>query len=167
MKADAIHPVTAALSLGGNVGDVAQSFSHALQTLRDHPQISSLRASRIYVTPPWGKTDQPDFLNMAAAFETTLSPHELLALIREIEMQASRKREERWGPRTLDLDIIVYGDAVIDDAQLQIPHPRAHERAFVLVPLAEILPDARLQGRTVRELAQTCDAGGMRVKPDS
>lgn len=167
MKADANHPVTAALSLGGNVGDVAQSFSHALQTLRAHPQISHLRASRIHVTPPWGKTDQPDFLNLAATFETTLTPHELLALIREIETQAGRKREERWGPRTLDLDIILHGDAIIDDAELQIPHPRAHERAFVLVPLAEILPEAILQGRTVRELAQACDASGMRVKADS
>ena len=163
MKAEAREFVTAALSLGGNMGDVAQSFSIALQALRDHPHISSLRASRIYVTPPWGKTDQPDFLNMAVAFETSLSPHELLALIRNIEEQGGRKREERWGPRTLDLDIIVYGDAFIDDAQLQIPHPRAHERAFVLVPLAEILPDAKLQGRTVRELAQDCDTSAMRV----
>jgi 2-amino-4-hydroxy-6-hydroxymethyldihydropteridine diphosphokinase len=156
--------VTAALSLGGNVGDVAAAFDNTLDALRAHERIANLRASRIYVTPPWGKTDQPDFLNMAAAFETTLTPRELLALIRELEARAGRTREERWGPRTLDLDIILYGDQVIDEPDLQIPHPRAHERAFVLVPLAEIMPEARIHGSSVRDLAKMCDAHGMKVR---
>ena len=154
----------AALSLGGNVGDVAAAFDNTLAALRAHERIGNLRASQVYVTPPWGKTDQPDFLNMAVAFETTLTPRELLALIRELEARAGRTREERWGPRTLDLDIILYGDQVIDEPDLQIPHPRAHERAFVLVPLAEVAPEARMGGSSVRDLTKMSDAHGMKVR---
>jgi len=164
MSADPRPSVTAALSLGGNLGDVAKAFDQALSALRAHRQISRLRTSRIYVTPPWGKLDQPDFLNMAAAFETTLSPHELLALIRKLETQAGRVRDERWGPRTLDLDIILFGDQVIEESELQIPHPRAHERAFVLAPLAEILPDALLDGRSIRARAALCDTSSLRIR---
>lgn len=163
--AETSKPVEAALSLGGNVGDVAAAFASALEALRAHPQISKLRASRIWRTPPWGKIDQPDFLNMAVAFETTLTPRELLERIRELENKAGRAREERWGPRTLDLDIIIYGEETIEEPDLQIPHPRAHERAFVLIPLAEVMPDARLDSRfgaqSVAEWAKACDAGGM------
>ncbi|CAH1671820.1 2-amino-4-hydroxy-6-hydroxymethyldihydropteridinepyrophosphokinase [Hyphomicrobiales bacterium] len=144
--------IEAALAFGGNLGDPVAAFAAALRGLRDHPAIALGRLSCIYRTPPWGKTDQPEFLNMAALVETSLAPQDLLAFCLELERAGGRERRERWGPRTLDIDILTYGDAVIDQARLQIPHPRIPERAFVLVPLAEILPQRRIGGRTVTEL---------------
>ena len=144
--------VEAALAFGGNLGDPVGTFAAALQGLRDHPEISLGRLSSVYRTPPWGKTDQPEFLNMAALVETSLAPQDLLAFCLELERAGGRERRERWGPRTLDIDILTYGDAVIDQARLQIPHPRIPERAFVLTPLAEILPGRLIGGRTVTEL---------------
>ncbi|CAM5208735.1 hypothetical protein ARD30_19070 [Bosea thiooxidans] len=144
--------VEAALAFGGNLGDPVAAFAAALQGLRDHPEITLGRLSSVYRTPPWGKTDQPEFLNMAAVVETSLAPQDLLAFCLELERAGGRERRERWGPRTLDIDILTYGDAVIDQARLQIPHPRIPERAFVLTPLAEILPQRLIGGRTVAEL---------------
>ncbi len=139
--------VEAALAFGGNLGDPVAAFAGALQGLRDHPAITLGRLSSIYRTPPWGKTDQPEFLNMAALVETSLAPQDLLAFCLELERAGGRERRERWGPRTLDIDILTYGEAVIDQARLQIPHPRIPERAFVLTPLAEILPQRLIGGR--------------------
>ncbi|MFJ5368639.1 2-amino-4-hydroxy-6-hydroxymethyldihydropteridine diphosphokinase [Bosea sp. CER48] len=144
--------VEAALAFGGNLGDPVAAFAAALQGLRDHPSITLGRLSSVYRTPPWGKTDQPEFLNMAALVETSLAPQDLLAFCLELERAGGRERRERWGPRTLDIDILTYGDAVIDQARLQIPHPRIPERAFVLVPLAEILPQRLIGRQTVAEL---------------
>lgn len=144
--------VEAALAFGGNLGDPVAAFAAALQGLRDHPAITLGRLSSVYRTPPWGKTDQPEFFNMAALVETSLAPQDLLAFCLELERAGGRERRERWGPRTLDIDILTYGDAVIDQARLQIPHPRIPERAFVLTPLAEILPQRLIGGRTVAEL---------------
>ena len=144
--------VEAALAFGGNIGDPVAAFAAALKGLRAHPDVTLGRLSSIYRTPPWGKTDQPEFLNMAVLVETSLAPQELLAFCLELEKAGGRERRERWGPRTLDIDILTYGDAVIDQAQLQIPHPRIAERAFVLVPLAEILPQRLIGERTVAEL---------------
>ena len=150
------------LALGGNVGDVTQAFRVSLDALRAHAQVNVIKESAIYRTPPWGKTDQPDFLNMAAEIETTLSPHALLDLCLEIERASGRVREERWGPRTIDLDIIAYDDRLIADERLNVPHPHAHERAFVLAPLNDIAPDLMIAGKCVSEwLAQT-DASGMK-----
>jgi len=150
--------VEAALAFGGNLGDPVAAFAAALQGLRDHPDIALGRRSSIYRTPPWGKTDQPEFLNMAVLVETSLPPQDLLAFCLEQERVGGRERRERWGPRTLDIDILTYGDAVIDQAGLQIPHPRIPERAFVLTPLAEILPQRLIGGRTVADLlAATAD----------
>lgn len=152
------------LALGGNIGDVEQAFRVALETLRAHPQIKNLQVSPVYRTPPWGKTDQPDFLNMAAEIDTDLSAHALLDLCLEIERASGRVREERWGPRTIDLDIIAYGDAVISDDRLNVPHPHAHERAFVLAPLNDIAPDLMISGKRVRDwLAQTDTSGMTRI----
>lgn len=159
------EPQIAALSLGGNVGDVAAAFRAALQALNDHRAVCVIARSSVWRTPPWGKTDQPDFLNMAALVETTLSPHDLLTLCLAIEREAGRDRRERWGPRTLDIDIITYGDLVHDDATLTLPHPRARERAFVLVPLAEIAEDTLIGGHTIRELAAQSVRAGMAVDP--
>ena len=101
--------------------------------------------SSVYRTPPWGKLDQPDFLNMAALVETTLPARALLALCLEVERGLGRERRERWGPRLIDIDILTYGEATIDEPDLKVPHPRLTERAFALAPLAEIAP--RLDGR--------------------
>ncbi|BCB21282.1 2-amino-4-hydroxy-6-hydroxymethyldihydropteridine diphosphokinase [Bosea sp. ANAM02] len=144
--------VEAALAFGGNIGDPVAAFAAALKGLRAHPDIALGRLSSIYRTPPWGKTDQPEFLNMAVLVETSLQPADLLAFCLELERAGGRERRERWGPRTLDIDILTYGDAIIDQARLQIPHPRIPERAFVLTPLAEILPQRRIGGRSVTEL---------------
>ena len=144
--------VEAALAFGGNIGDPVAAFAAALKGLREHPDVTLGRLSSIYRTPPWGKTDQPEFLNMAALIETSLQPADLLAFCLDLERAGGRERRERWGPRTLDIDILTYGDAIIDQARLQIPHPRIPERAFVLTPLAEIMPQRLIGGRSVAEL---------------
>jgi len=144
--------VEAALAFGGNIGDPVAAFAAALKGLREHPDVALGRLSSIYRTPPWGKTDQPEFLNMAALVETSLQPADLLAFCLELERAGGRERRERWGPRTLDIDILTYGDAIIDQARLQIPHPRIPERAFVLTPLAEIMPQRLIGGRSVIDL---------------
>jgi 2-amino-4-hydroxy-6-hydroxymethyldihydropteridine diphosphokinase len=144
----------AALAFGGNLGDPVAAFAAALAALRDHPAVTLGRLSPIYRTAPWGKTDQPEFLNMAALVETTLTAAELLALCLDLERAGGRERRERWGPRTLDIDILTYGDDAIDQPGLQIPHPRIAERAFVLAPLAQIMPDRVIGGRTVKALLE-------------
>ncbi|MDP3411386.1 2-amino-4-hydroxy-6-hydroxymethyldihydropteridine diphosphokinase [Bosea sp. (in: a-proteobacteria)] len=132
--------VEAALGLGGNLGDPVAAFAHALSRLARHPAISAVRPSSVYRTAPWGKLDQPEFLNMAVLLETELPARALLDLCLDLEREGGRERRERWGPRTLDIDILTYGREVIEDPGLQVPHPRIAERAFVLAPLAEIAP---------------------------
>ncbi|MGX5737009.1 2-amino-4-hydroxy-6-hydroxymethyldihydropteridine diphosphokinase [Bosea thiooxidans] len=142
----------AALAFGGNLGDPVAAFATALRSLRAHPAVTLGPLSSVYRTAPWGKTDQPEFLNMAALIETTLAPEDLLAFCLELERAGGRERGERWGPRTLDIDILAYGTEAIDRPGLQLPHPRIAERAFVLAPLAEIAPDRVIGGRSVAEL---------------
>lgn len=144
----------AALAFGGNLGDPVTAFAAALAALRDHPAVTLGRLSSVYRTAPWGKTDQPEFLNMAALIETTLSAQALLALCLDLERAGGRERRERWGPRTLDIDILTYGAEAIDQPGLQVPHPRIAERAFVLAPLAEILPEREIGGRSVSTLLE-------------
>jgi 2-amino-4-hydroxy-6-hydroxymethyldihydropteridine diphosphokinase len=108
--------------------------------------------SPIYRTPPWGRTDQPDFLNAAAGVDTERSPRELLDLCLEAEKGLKRVRAERWGPRTIDIDILLFDDLALDEPGLQVPHPRIAERAFVLLPLAEIAPETVIGGKTVAAL---------------
>ncbi|MCO5090717.1 2-amino-4-hydroxy-6-hydroxymethyldihydropteridine diphosphokinase [Bosea sp. (in: a-proteobacteria)] len=144
--------IEAALAFGGNIGDPVAAFAAALKSLRDDPAVRLGPLSSIYRTPPWGKTDQPEFLNMAALVETTLTADELLALCLALERAGGRERRERWGPRTLDIDILTYGEAAIDRPGLQIPHPRLAARAFVLAPLAQILPRHRIGGTSVADL---------------
>jgi len=144
----------ACIGLGSNLGDRQASLEAAVAALRAHPRIRSLRVSRFVVTAPVGKTDQPDFLNGAAVLETDLTARELLELLLAVETRLGRVRAERWGPRVIDLDLLLYGDEIIDEPDLQVPHPRLHERLFVLEPLAEIAPNARHPGlyKTVGEL---------------
>lgn len=145
--------VEATLGLGGNLGDPVAAFAAALARLRDHAGINLKAASSVWRTAPWGKLDQPEFRNMAVLIETSLSADDLLSLCLAIEREGGRERRERWGPRTLDIDILTYGEAVIDRPGLQIPHPRIAERAFVLAPLAEIAPAIMIGERSVAALS--------------
>ena len=122
------------LSLGGNLGDVGAALARAVALIDELPRVRITAVSAVYRTPAWGKTDQPDFLNIVALGETTLSPHDLLAGTQGVEDRLGRVRDERWGPRVIDIDLIVVGDESRDDARLTLPHPLAHERGFVLVP---------------------------------
>jgi 2-amino-4-hydroxy-6-hydroxymethyldihydropteridine diphosphokinase len=149
----------ATLGLGGNLGDPVAAFAAALTRLRDHDAIELAALSSVWRTAPWGKLDQPEFRNMAVLLETSLSAEELLALCLAIERESGRERRERWGPRTLDIDILTYGGQMIDRPGLQIPHPRIAERTFVLAPLAEIAPDEMIGGFKVSALlAATADS---------
>jgi 2-amino-4-hydroxy-6-hydroxymethyldihydropteridine diphosphokinase len=159
--------LTAALGLGGNLGDVVGAFAHALGRLKTAAGVVGMRGSSIYRTPPWGKTDQPDFLNMAALVETTLSARALLELCLDIERGMGRLRLERWGPRTLDVDVLTYGEATIDEPELKVPHPRMFERAFVLAPLAEIAPALALRGRTIAQWLEASDRTGVTLDAEA
>jgi 2-amino-4-hydroxy-6-hydroxymethyldihydropteridine diphosphokinase len=128
------------LGLGSNVGDRASTIAKAIQELSALPDATFIRSSSLYETEPWGNHDQPAFLNAVVEIATQMQPHELLSNTLAIEARLGRVREERWGPRTMDIDILLYDDLVMDDSILTIPHPRMRERRFVLVPLLEIAP---------------------------
>jgi len=153
--------VTAFLGLGGNIGDPAAAMGAALRAVDADPSGSVVSVSSLYRTPPWGKTDQPAFLNAVARIETTLSPQDLLSLCLTEERLLKRVRRERWGPRTIDIDILLYGDRTIDEDGLTVPHPRLAERAFVLVPLAEIAPTMEIGGRKIDALLRELDGSGI------
>jgi 2-amino-4-hydroxy-6-hydroxymethyldihydropteridine diphosphokinase len=154
-------PVTAYLGLGGNVGDVTASMQAALDRLNAHPSCRITAVSRVFRTPPWGPVEQDWFLNACAEIETELSAPELLDLVLQTERELGRVRTTRWGPRTLDIDILLYGDGTVELENLTIPHPRMTERAFVMVPLADIAGEVRLAGRTIREHAETFAGEGL------
>ncbi|HEY0235841.1 MAG TPA: 2-amino-4-hydroxy-6-hydroxymethyldihydropteridine diphosphokinase [Afipia sp.] len=141
------------IALGGNVGDVRGTFQKAVSNICGMTQAALLARSSDYATPPWGDEQQDAFINAVIEIDTALDPHALLFTLHKIEKKFGRDRahERRWGPRTLDLDIIAYGDEQLETPDLTVPHPRLFERAFVLVPLAEIAPDRRIAGRRVSE----------------
>jgi 2-amino-4-hydroxy-6-hydroxymethyldihydropteridine diphosphokinase len=151
----------AVLGLGANIGDRQSNLAVALRRLDAHPDITVQAVSALYETPPWGKTDQPAFLNAAARIETGLSPHALLKAILEVERSLGRERGERWGPRTLDIDILVFGTAAVNEPGLEIPHPRLPERAFALAPLLDVLPEAEVAGRPAEAWLAKVDRSGM------
>ena len=155
------------LALGGNLGDVRSTFDRAVARLCDGSAVRLRARSSDYRTPPWGETHQPAFINAAIAVETTLSPHELLsrALHCERALGRDRTRERRWGPRTVDIDILAYDDVELRDAELTLPHPYLFERAFVLVPLAEIAPDRLIAGARVRDALARIDSSGIEKLP--
>jgi 2-amino-4-hydroxy-6-hydroxymethyldihydropteridine diphosphokinase len=157
----------ALIALGGNVGDVRATFDRAVALLCDGEAVRLLARSSDYRTPPWGVEDQPAFINACLRVATTLSPHQLLALARDIEARLGRHRdaEKRWGPRTIDVDLIAYEDVAIADQDLELPHPRLFERAFVLVPLAEIAADRVIAGIAVSDALARLDAGGIERLP--
>jgi len=160
-RADAV--AQALLALGGNVGDVRLSFDRAVAMLCDGAAVRLAARSSDYRTPPWGVTDQPPFVNAVIAVVTSLSPHDLLARAIEVEraLGRDRKRERRWGPRPVDIDLLAYDDVALSEPDLTLPHPRLFERAFVLVPLAEIAPDRVIAGIRVRDALMRVDAGGI------
>ncbi|MGH8086234.1 MAG: 2-amino-4-hydroxy-6-hydroxymethyldihydropteridine diphosphokinase [Lysobacter sp.] len=143
-------PAVAFVGLGSNLGDSAGILQSALVALDHLDTTRLLRASGLYRTPAWGLTAQPDFINAVAMLETALEPQALLAAMLQVEREAGRQRRDdgsdRWGPRTLDLDLLLYDAAIIDEPGLRVPHPHLHERAFALVPLLEIAPEVVIPG---------------------
>lgn len=152
----------AAIALGSNIGDSASILKDALKALDQHPQVRVVSHSSWYRTVPVGPA-QDDFLNGCALLETDLAADTLLELLLSTEQDFGRVRLEHWGPRSLDLDLILYGDQVIATERLQVPHPRLAERSFVLTPLAEIAPEwiEPTSGKTIRELAGQLGEGGI------
>ena len=153
--------VLAYIGLGSNLGDRRAMIAGALERLRPR------RVSSIIETEPWGLGGQPDFLNAVAELETDLSPDELLGRLLDVERDLGRVRTEKWGPRTLDLDLLIYGDRRMSTETLSLPHPRLHERRFVLEGLAELCPDRTVAGlgRSVRELLEACPPLSRRDAP--
>jgi 2-amino-4-hydroxy-6-hydroxymethyldihydropteridine diphosphokinase len=158
------EPVRAYVGLGGNVGDVETTLAEAIWALDGLPQTSVRAQSKLYRSPPWGRTDQDDFLNAVVELRTQLAPRILLDYLLQIEERFGRVRSEgeKWGPRELDLDLLVFGDEVIDEPGMHLPHPYLHERAFVLVPLAEIAGKLQVPGRgQVGDLLALVATGGI------
>ncbi len=148
------------LSLGSNLGDRAEYLRRALEAVAALPDTRLVAQSSIHETAPWGVTEQPSFLNLAAEIETALGPLELLNAVKALELRLGRTPGPQWGPRVVDIDLVLWQDVVMETDALTLPHPRFRERAFVLLPLREIAPDAvdPVTGRTVAELAATLDS---------
>lgn len=152
---------TAFLGLGTNLGDRQGNLVTALRALAADPAISGMIGSSVYASKPVGVLDQPDFLNLVVQVATTHLPLALLSVCLGIEASLGRERRERWGPRIIDLDVLIYDQLPWNDDRLVLPHPRMHERSFVLTPLAEIAPALLLNGASVRELATRIGTAGL------
>lgn len=158
---------TAALGLGGNIGDPQAAMAQALRTIDERMDCRVTNVSRLYLTPPWGKTDQADFFNCCALVETELEPEELLHLCLALESEMKRVRDERWGPRTLDIDLLTYGERNQKTRELDLPHPRMTERAFVMLPLADLAPQMMINGREAQSWAGSLNSTGISIaRPD-
>jgi 2-amino-4-hydroxy-6-hydroxymethyldihydropteridine diphosphokinase len=155
------------IALGGNVGDVRAAFERAIAMLCDGAAVRLTARSSDYRTPPWGVADQPAFVNAVIGVDTSLPPHDFLARLQACERALGRERvgERRWGPRAIDLDLLAYDDLVLHDPDLTLPHPRLFERAFVLVPLAEIAADRLIAGISVRQALARVDTTGIEKLP--
>ena len=152
------------LSLGANLGNREETLREAVRRLAAADGIKMLAVSSLYETAPWGKTDQPSFLNIAVSLQTTLSPEKLLALAHDVETELGRVRHERWGPRTIDVDILHIDGVESNTPTLTLPHPYITERAFVLAPLAELAPMLMIHGKTVEAWREaTGNTGVVRV----
>lgn len=138
---------TAYVALGANLGDPAATVKAAFAALANLPESRVVHCSSLYRTAPVGMTEQPEFVNAVAELDTTLAPEAVLEALLDIEKRFGRIRAERNGPRTLDLDLLLYNDQFVDLPRLTLPHPRLHLRAFVLYPLAEIAPNLKIPGR--------------------
>ncbi|WP_242223298.1 2-amino-4-hydroxy-6-hydroxymethyldihydropteridine diphosphokinase [Shinella zoogloeoides] len=151
----------ATLGLGGNIGDPVQAMAEALRALDARPDSRVLAVSRLYRTPPWGKTDQDWFFNACALVETTLAPEALLDTCLDIERVMKRERKERWGPRTIDIDVLTFEGAEQSGGRLELPHPRMTARGFVLMPLADVAPMLEVGGRAVADWLRDADITGI------
>lgn len=151
----------AVLGLGGNIGDSRRSMAVAIGHLAAHPGIDIEAVSALYRTPPWGKVDQPPFLNAAVKIATGLEPRPLLEAVLAVERRLGRERIERWGPRIIDIDILLYDRRIIDETGLTVPHPRLRERAFALAPLVDLMPEAVVGGRGVEDWLAESDRAGL------
>jgi 2-amino-4-hydroxy-6-hydroxymethyldihydropteridine diphosphokinase len=158
----------ALIALGGNVGDVRATFRKAIANICGMTQAALLARSSDYATPPWGDEQQARFVNACIEIDTSLDPHALLFTLHKIEKKFGRDRahETRWGPRTLDLDLIAYDDVSFDKPELTLPHPRLFERAFVLVPLVEIVPERLIAGQSIKAALARLPVEGIERLPD-
>ncbi len=154
------------IGAGANLGEPVRQIRQAQDALQKSPGIKFLGASSLYRTQPVGPVEQPPFINAVFALECNVSPRELLALLLEIEQNMGRVRKERWGPRVIDLDLLFFGEEIIEEPGLEVPHPRLHERRFVLAPLAEIAPDFvhPVIKKSVSELLASLPAGDFWVE---
>ncbi|AYG68202.1 2-amino-4-hydroxy-6-hydroxymethyldihydropteridine diphosphokinase [Rhizobium sp. CCGE531] len=155
------------LGLGGNLDNPVRAMALALRTLDQRADCQVVSVSRLYRTPPWGKTDQSFFYNSCAAIDTTLAPEALLDVCLDIERQMKRVRIERWGPRTIDIDVLTYGDLRQAEPLLTIPHPRMVERGFVLMPLADFAADLVVNGRKIGDWLREVDVEGIEVADEN
>ncbi|SHL65805.1 MULTISPECIES: 2-amino-4-hydroxy-6-hydroxymethyldihydropteridine diphosphokinase [Streptomyces] len=163
------NPKRAVISLGSNLGNRLETLQGAVDALEDTPGVRVKAVSPVYETEPWGVApdSQPSYFNAVVLIKTTLPPESLLERGHAIEEAFERVRDERWGPRTIDVDILAYQDVVSDDPRLTLPHPRAHERAFVLVPWHDIDPEAEVPGRgAVAALLSGVGAEGVNLRAD-
>ncbi|HKA81606.1 MAG TPA: 2-amino-4-hydroxy-6-hydroxymethyldihydropteridine diphosphokinase [Xanthobacteraceae bacterium] len=157
----------ALVAFGGNLGDVRDTLDRAVAAFCDGKDVRLLARSSDYRTPPWGLADQPPFVNLAIVVDTSLTPWALLSHAQAVERALGRERgkERRWGPRPVDIDLIAYDDLALDTPELVLPHPRLLERAFVLVPLAEITPERVIAGVKIRDALAQVDAKGIERLP--
>jgi 2-amino-4-hydroxy-6-hydroxymethyldihydropteridine diphosphokinase len=157
--------ITAYIAVGSNLSDPVTQANEAIEALKGLPKSTFLAASSLYSSTPMGPQDQPDYINAVVQIQTELTPLELLDCTQAIELEQGRvRKEERWGPRTLDLDMILYGNEVIDSERLTVPHYGMKEREFVLYPLAEIAPNLTLPcGTRLDELLKVVDQNGLRI----
>ncbi|KUO54575.1 MAG: 2-amino-4-hydroxy-6-hydroxymethyldihydropteridine pyrophosphokinase [Alphaproteobacteria bacterium BRH_c36] len=153
--------VDAVVALGSNIGDKVANVERAVELLTGEGEIALTARSRIYKTPPWGNTDQDWFVNACIGVRTGLDPHALLTRCLSVEEMMGRRRAEKWGPRIIDLDVLVYGDVELADEVLTLPHPHITKRAFVLAPMADIVPDLMLEGRSVAAWLSIQDLQGI------
>ncbi|MGC3002160.1 2-amino-4-hydroxy-6-hydroxymethyldihydropteridine diphosphokinase [Streptomyces sp. G35A] len=163
------NPQWAVVSLGANLGNRLETLQGAVDALEDTPGVRVKAVSPVYETEPWGVEpgSQPAYFNAVAVLRTTLPPSSLLERAHAIEEAFHRTRDERWGPRTLDVDLVSYADVLSDDPALTLPHPRAHERAFVLAPWHDVAPDAELPGRgRIADLLRTVTREGVTARED-
>lgn len=160
---------SAYVALGANLGQPCAQVLAAITALDALPHSRVLRRSRLYQTPPWGVIEQPSFVNAVAHIETGLSPQDLLQALLDIERAAGRDRTgERWGPRVLDLDLLLYDELMLQENHLTVPHPRIADRAFVLLPLADLAPDLIIPGQgRVADLLSRVDTQGCELLPDA
>jgi len=150
------------IGLGSNLENPLQQIKTAINDLQSIAEITIISVSSLYQSPPMGPADQPDYINAVLSLETSLAPHQLLDALQSVEQLHGRERKRHWGERTLDLDILLYGDQILDDQRLKIPHPGMHERAFVLYPLAEIAPNIEIPGiGNLQKILPSCPQGDL------